>query len=116
VPRKSGTAAAVPRSSRTAETGRDHARLTAQIVDSDHQLRMLGASFSSRTAGACLARAALLARASQEWEGFIRRVHDSVDRRRVLVEVTPDGRDRAGRFYSPLVADGVELVAGFSDA
>jgi len=39
-----------------------------------------------------------------------------VDRRRVLVEVTPDGRDRAGRFYSPLVADGVELVAGFSDA
>lgn len=47
-------------------------------------------------------------------KGYVRRVPDPVDRRRVLVEMTPTGRDRVGRFYGPLVAEGMSLFEGIS--
>lgn len=50
-----------------------------------------------------------------ERKGFVRRVRDDADRRRVLVEMTAEGRDRVGRFYGPLVQEGVTLLADFSE-
>ena len=49
-----------------------------------------------------------------ERKGFARRVADPGDRRRVLVEMTPEGRARVGRFYGPLVAEGASLFDGIS--
>lgn len=49
-----------------------------------------------------------------ERKGFVRRVPDPVDRRKVLVEMTSDGRKRVGRYYGPIVNDGSALVDGFS--
>jgi DNA-binding MarR family transcriptional regulator len=51
-----------------------------------------------------------------EQKGFVRRVADPTDRRRVLVEMTPDGRERVGRFYGPLVVEGAVLFDGISTA
>ena len=36
-----------------------------------------------------------------ERAGYARRIHDPRDRRRVLVELTPQSRERTGRFYEP---------------
>jgi DNA-binding MarR family transcriptional regulator len=47
-----------------------------------------------------------------EQKGYVRRVADPADRRRVLVEMTPDGRARVGGFYGPLVAEGAALFDG----
>src|SRR6476661_4395643 len=49
-------------------------------------------------------------------KGFVRRIADASDRRRVLVEMTPEGRRRVGRFYGPLVAEGASLFDGISVA
>ena len=51
-----------------------------------------------------------------EQKGYVRRVADPADRRRVLVEMTPDGRARVGRFYGPLVAEGAALFDGIPTA
>ena len=45
-------------------------------------------------------------------EGFVRRLQDAADRRRVLVELTPPGRERVGRYYGPLAKEGTALFAG----
>jgi DNA-binding MarR family transcriptional regulator len=50
-----------------------------------------------------------------ERKGFVRRVRDPADRRRVLVEMTPEGAERVGRYYGPLVADGATLLAQATD-
>jgi DNA-binding MarR family transcriptional regulator len=50
-----------------------------------------------------------------ERRGFVRRVRDSVDRRRVLVEMTPDGRKRVNAYYGPIVTEGNALLAAASD-
>lgn len=50
-----------------------------------------------------------------ERKGFVQRVHDPADRRRVLVEMTAAGRERVGRFYGPLVEEGSALFAGVTD-
>jgi DNA-binding MarR family transcriptional regulator len=50
-----------------------------------------------------------------ERKGFVQRVHDPDDRRRVLVEMTADGRERVGRFYGPLVEEGSALFAEATD-
>ena len=44
----------------------------------------------------------------------MRRVDDAADRRRVLVEMTPEGRERVLRFYGPLIVEGAPLLEGFS--
>jgi DNA-binding MarR family transcriptional regulator len=48
-------------------------------------------------------------------KGFVQRIADAADRRRVLVEMTEDGAARVGRYYLPLVADGTELLADVND-
>src|SRR4051794_4226025 len=50
-----------------------------------------------------------------ERRGFVARVRDSVDRRRVLVELTTEGGAKLARFYGPLAEEGGALLAGFSD-
>jgi DNA-binding MarR family transcriptional regulator len=50
-----------------------------------------------------------------ERAGYVRRVRDDVDRRRVFVEVTPEMLERAGQVYGPLAARSEELLEGLSD-
>ena len=50
-----------------------------------------------------------------EGKGFVQRVRDSVDRRRVLVEMTPEGGERVSRFYGPIVEEGNVLFAEVAD-
>jgi DNA-binding MarR family transcriptional regulator len=50
-----------------------------------------------------------------EREGFVRRVRDSRDRRRVVAELTPEARDAAGRIYGPVARDGAVLLERFTD-
>jgi DNA-binding MarR family transcriptional regulator len=49
-----------------------------------------------------------------EEAGYVRRVRDSEDRRRVLVEVTPKMRERAARFYGPLAQEGDRMLERYS--
>jgi DNA-binding MarR family transcriptional regulator len=49
-----------------------------------------------------------------ERKGFVRRTRSVEDRRRVLVEMTEEGRERTGSFYGPLVVDGTALLGRFS--
>jgi len=50
-----------------------------------------------------------------ERKGFVRRVGDPADRRRVLVEMTQDGREHVNRFYGPIVKEGSALFADATD-
>ena len=50
-----------------------------------------------------------------EQKGFVQRVRDPGDRRRVLVEMTADGATRVGRYYGPLVEEGSGLLRDVSD-
>lgn len=50
-----------------------------------------------------------------ERKGFVQRVRDLDDRRRVLVEMTADGRARVGRYYGPIVKEGSELFSDTTD-
>ena len=51
-----------------------------------------------------------------EQKGYVRRVRDNVDRRRVLVELTPGGLDILGQLYGPLAAEGAVLLERFRPA
>jgi DNA-binding MarR family transcriptional regulator len=51
-----------------------------------------------------------------EERGLVRRVRDAGDRRRVLVEMTPDGARQVARFYEPLVSEGAGLMDGIPTA
>jgi DNA-binding MarR family transcriptional regulator len=51
-----------------------------------------------------------------ETKGFVRRVRDPDDRRKVLVEMTSDGRERSDACYGPLVREGVGLLADRTEA
>jgi DNA-binding MarR family transcriptional regulator len=50
-----------------------------------------------------------------ERAGYVRRVRDDIDRRRVFVEVTDKMLERAEYVYGPLAARAEELLGGFSD-
>ena len=50
-----------------------------------------------------------------EGKGFVQRVGDPADRRRVLVEMTPQGRERVYRYYGPIVEEGKDLFADVTD-
>jgi DNA-binding MarR family transcriptional regulator len=50
-----------------------------------------------------------------ERAGYVRRVRDDVDRRRVFVEVTDEMLQRAGQVYGPLAARAEELLGDLSD-
>lgn len=50
-----------------------------------------------------------------ERKGYVRRERDTVDRRKVLVALTPHGRELIGDLYGPLAREGERLLARFSD-
>jgi DNA-binding MarR family transcriptional regulator len=50
-----------------------------------------------------------------EQAGYVRRVRDEVDRRRVFVEVTDKMLERAGQVWGPLAARSEELLGGLSN-
>ncbi len=50
-----------------------------------------------------------------ERKGFVQRVRDPADRRRVLVGMTPQGRERVYRYYGPIVKEGSALFADVAD-
>ena len=49
-----------------------------------------------------------------EQKGFVQRVRDPGDRRRVLVELSPEGAERVGEYYGPMVREGSELLRNLS--
>lgn len=48
--------------------------------------------------------------------GFVRRVRDTTDRRRVLVETTPLVMERMAPVYGPVAEEGYREIAAYSDA
>lgn len=50
-----------------------------------------------------------------ERKGYVRRVRDANDRRRVFVELTDRARTAALDMYGPLAKEGEELLGGYSD-
>jgi DNA-binding MarR family transcriptional regulator len=50
-----------------------------------------------------------------ESRGFVHRVRSTIDRRKVLVELTELARRLAGQFYGPLAQEGATLVERFTD-
>src|SRR5256885_6463795 len=50
-----------------------------------------------------------------EIKGFAQRVRDPGDRRKVLVEMTPDGAARVGTYYGRLIEEGTGLFKGITD-
>jgi DNA-binding MarR family transcriptional regulator len=50
-----------------------------------------------------------------EGRGYVRRVRDTADRRRILVEVTEEMRRAAGQLYGPIAAEGAEFVSRYTD-
>jgi DNA-binding MarR family transcriptional regulator len=68
------------------------------------------ASAARLTSGAVTAVLDRLERA-----GFVRRVADPSDRRRVLVEVTPQLAERSAPLYGPMVEEGVRWIATYTD-
>ncbi len=80
------------------------------LVDARRSARQL----SEATGLSSAATTALIDRL--EHKGFVRRVPHDTDRRQVLVEMTEEGRERVGRFYGPLVVEGVEMLDGYPKA
>ena len=50
-----------------------------------------------------------------EAAGLVRRVNDPADRRRVLVEITPELARRSAPIFGPMVEEGTGWIAGYSD-
>ena len=50
-----------------------------------------------------------------EAAGMVRRVRDTVDRRRVIIEMVPGFERRAMEVYGPFVAEGDAFLASFGD-
>jgi DNA-binding MarR family transcriptional regulator len=50
-----------------------------------------------------------------EHKGFVQRVRDPGDRRKVLVEMTPGGAARVGTYYGRLIEEGSGLFEGITD-
>lgn len=51
-----------------------------------------------------------------EQKGYVRRVRDTVDRRRVLVELTEEARERAAEIWGPIAEEASDGWANVSDA
>jgi DNA-binding MarR family transcriptional regulator len=49
-------------------------------------------------------------------KGYLRRVPDPNDRRRVMVEITEELEQRAGRYYGPLAELAFPFLSGYSNA
>jgi DNA-binding MarR family transcriptional regulator len=77
-----------------------HGRMTAGAL----------ARASGLTSGAVTALIDRLERA-----GYVRRVRDTEDRRRVLVEMTDEARRRAGEVWGPIAQEAGELLGAYDD-
>jgi DNA-binding MarR family transcriptional regulator len=51
-----------------------------------------------------------------ERRGFVQRERDTVDRRKVMVAMTPSGREQLGALYGPLARDGSQGLVAFTNA
>jgi DNA-binding MarR family transcriptional regulator len=51
-----------------------------------------------------------------ERAGYVRRVRDTEDRRRVLVAMTDEARRRAAEVWGPIAAEAGDLVGAYDDA
>jgi DNA-binding MarR family transcriptional regulator len=51
-----------------------------------------------------------------ERRGLVRRVRDTADRRKVLVEMTELGWRQTGEYYGPLAQEGARLLEQYTDA
>ncbi len=51
-----------------------------------------------------------------EARGFVRRTRGDGDRRKVIVQMTVEGRDRTNDYYGPLVVEGMGIVARLTTA
>ena len=51
-----------------------------------------------------------------EEKGYVRRVRDTVDRRKVRAALTPRGSRRLWKLYGPLADEGAALLSGFDRA
>jgi DNA-binding MarR family transcriptional regulator len=49
-----------------------------------------------------------------ELAGYVKRIRDTDDRRRVLVEETPEGVEKAMRYYQPYINASFEAMAKYS--
>lgn len=49
-----------------------------------------------------------------ERKGYVRRIRDAADRRRVFVELTDRSREAGCELYGPLVSEGRELLGGYT--
>jgi DNA-binding MarR family transcriptional regulator len=49
-----------------------------------------------------------------EEAGYVRRTRDTADRRRVMIEITDEARDRAMEFYGPLAQAAMKNMDGFT--
>ncbi len=47
--------------------------------------------------------------------GYVRRVRDDADRRRVLVELTDEARRRAGEVWGPIAEDAGRMLAAYDE-
>lgn len=86
-------------------------------------LRCLDWLFDGPMAAGELAAAAGLSSAAMtalldrlEAKGLVRRVRAAADRRKVLVEMTELGRQRAEQMYGPIVVEGVVLLERYTEA
>ena len=84
-------------------------------------LRCLDVLFGGAMSAGHLAEAAALSPAAMttlidrmEKKGYVRRVRDTADRRRVLVEMTERAKERAWRTYGPLVEEGDTLLSCYT--
>jgi DNA-binding MarR family transcriptional regulator len=50
-----------------------------------------------------------------EAAGYVHRIPDTADRRRVLIEVAADLRQRSMSIYAPIIKEGAEAMATYSD-
>jgi DNA-binding MarR family transcriptional regulator len=50
-----------------------------------------------------------------ERKGYVRRVRDAADRRRVFVELTDEARRASGEMYGPIVAAARDLLDAYTD-
>jgi DNA-binding MarR family transcriptional regulator len=50
-----------------------------------------------------------------ERTGYVRRLRDDEDRRRVLVEATPEAREAAWSLYRPLAEEGARRLSGYTN-
>jgi DNA-binding MarR family transcriptional regulator len=112
---------AAVRASQTASQMLDHAIAEYMGID-DTAFRCLDVldQEGPMTAGRLAERARLSPGATTalidrlERKGYARRTRDTEDRRRVLVEVSPDLRERAEELYGP-PEEGAQELSGYSD-